>query len=253
MRKIVFAAILAMLVLTIGFSISCGDDDDDDDDTDGYDSGDDDDNQEAANSCDETVTLLAEVGELSELLGISAQDVLDLTGGGFAVTALYSSDTSILTQNPLGGQTDLTVTIAYDGGEIRQVESVPVDDGTGAEIEVDCRNRLEIDVTISVTTADGAFDETWSSVLVQTRDAGGAGFEVPTLANEFDPTSLQGSFEIVSIAGETPDSVTGVFGTTATDPIAGSVVVLVEQSSGEGDEGTVSQAQHTALSWGVAQ
>ena len=239
MKKCSLALLMVVVCLSLGYLFSCADNN-------GGSSG----NEEAFNTCDETVTVLTSLDQVSELVGISAADLLAETGGGFSVTALYAEDTSILTQTPLGGETDLTVTITYENGEIREIESVPADDGTGQDIAADCRHRLEVDVKIDFYTADGAFKETWQAVLAQSLASEGGGLDAPKLATEFDPYSIEGSFEIVSIAGPPPDSVTGTLSTTAADPIRGEIDILVEQSSGEGDDGTVSQACHIALTWG---
>jgi len=242
MKRIGWFALLVLLGLGLAMPLACGDDDDDDNDA-----GDDDDDQNAFNPCEDTTTTLADLDAVSELLGVSAAEVVETTGGGFATTASYSEDTSVLTQTPLGGQTDLTVTIAYDGGEIRQIESTPVD--TENEIAGECLHRIEIDVTIGFATADGAFSESWSGVLTQTVAAEG-GLADPSLAAEFDPAAMSGGFAIVSFVGPEPDAVTAVLQSTAVEPVLGQVDILVEQSEGEGDDGTVSQTSHIALSWG---
>ena len=208
-------------------------------------------NQDAYQSCKETAKALADVNKVSALLGISAADLLDEVGNGFTTAARYADDTTILTQSPLGGETNLTVTISYDGGEIREIESVPVDGDD--EFAGECLNRLEVDVAVAVSTEDGAFAENWRAVLAQTVSSEQEGFDDPILAAEFDPAGIEGSFKIVSIAGVTPDSVTGALNTTAVDPFQGSIDILVEQTSGEGQDGTVSQARHVALAWGDAR
>lgn len=243
MRYLLSLVFLTWMCLGFGLLTSCGDDDDDNDE------GDDDGNQEAFDSCDETATILTSIDEVSALLGISAADLLDTTGNGFTSTATYTEDTSILTQSPLGGETDLTVTISFTGGEIREIESIPVDSGSGQEIAVECPDRLEVEVIVNFSTADGAFNETWSAVLSQASSEDSGGLVDPTLTTDFDPAGVEGTFEIVSIAGVTPDSVTGGLSTLAVDPYTGSLDILVEQTQGEGDEGTVSQSRHIALSW----
>jgi hypothetical protein len=253
MKNFSLFILLTALAIAAVFAISCGGDDDDsssDDDYDGTSDDTDDGSQNEASSCEDTPTVLGSADTISTLLGISANDILDETGGGFTLTAAYTDDTSILMQTPLGGQSDLTVTITYDDGEIREIESVPVDGES--EINAICQNRMEIDVTVGFATADGAFAETWDAVLAQAVSEEGTGFDAPTLSAEFDPYAVVGTFEIVSIEGVTPDSVTGTLYTTAADPQAGSVDILVQQTSGTGDDGTVSEAQHIALSWGGA-
>lgn len=245
--------VLGLILALLASAPACGDDDDDDSSDDGGDGGDDDadDDENAYQMCDETTTTLSGSDAVSALVGVSADEVLDATGGGFSVTATWSADTSLLTQSPLGGETQLTVTFFYDGGEIREVESVP-NDGGGQEIAMDCLHRLEIDVTVGIETADGAFVETWPATLVQSLASGGSGLAPPTTWADFDPYALAGDFEIVSIEGEVPDAVTATFLSTATDPVAGDIQIFVEQSSGSGDEGTVSQSSHIALTWGAA-
>ena len=245
-------ATLLVLCLCVGLLLSCGGNNDDNDSGDNGNNSDDadDDNQNAYSPCEETTTILGGVDVVSTLLGISADDLLTTVGSGFTTTALYTKDTSILTQSPLGGETNLTVTISYDGGEIRQIESKPVNSEN--EIAGECLNRLEVDVTIAFSTADSAFEESWQAVLAQSISPENDGLADPTLAAEFDPYAIEGSFEIISITGVTPDSVTGALYTTAVDPVQGSVDILVEQTNGEGENGTVSQSRHVALAWGGA-
>lgn len=246
-KHLMLLGLIAALFLCVS---ACGDDDDDDDSSgDDDDGGDDDGDENAYEVCDETTTTLDGAGVESALVGVSADDVLVGTGGGFSVTATWSADTSLLTQSPLGGETQLAVTIDFAGGEIREIESVPNEDG-GQEIAMDCLHRLEIDVTLGVETDDGAFAESWPATLTQSLASGGAGLATPTLLADFDPYALAGDFEIVSVEGSAPDAVTAVFQSTAADPIAGDAQIFVEQSSGTGDEGTVSQSSHIALAWG---
>jgi hypothetical protein len=224
------SAVLAVTVLAAG----CGKDDDGT-------------QAEAYSGCEDTVLALSATDVVSDLLGWSADDLLGWADGGFTVTAGWSSDTAVLTQSPQGGETELVVTIAYDGGGIREVDSQPVEGEN--EIALDCQPRLEVEVVITVATADGAFDETWTAVLsrsvsYQTDD------EQPLMLQAgFDPTGLVGGFEIESIPGPVPDAVSAVFSTTASQWFEGSIDILVEQSEGEGDDGTVSQASHVALAW----
>ena len=247
MSRLCFFTCLVLLCLGIGLLVSCSGDDDDDNDA--GDSG----NQDVYSPCKETTTTLANIDEVSSLLGIPAADLLAEVGNGFTTTALYAVDTSVLTQWPLGGETSLTVTISYDGGEIRQIESQPAEGENQNEIGFECLHRMEIDVSVGFSTEDGAFAETWQAVLAQSIAAEQVGLDDPYLSAEFDPAGIAGSFEILSIAGETPDSVTGALYATAVDPFQGSLDILVEQTHGEGEDGTVSQSRHVALSWGAAQ
>ncbi|MCC6157979.1 MAG: hypothetical protein IT350_07985 [Deltaproteobacteria bacterium] len=240
--------LFGLVVALIACAPACGDDDDDDS---SGDDDDDDDDENAYEVCDETSTIMGGSDAVSALVGVSADDVLDVTGGGFTVTATWSDDTSLLTQSPLGGETQLTVTFDHEGGEVREVESVPNDDGGGPEIAMDCLHRLEIDIALGVETDDGAFAESIPATLVQSLASGGSGLATPSVATDFDPYALAGDFEIVSVEGAVPDAVTAMFQSTAADPIAGDVQIFVQQTSGSGDDGTVSQSSHIALEWGI--
>jgi len=250
MKSYILFAFFLVLSLGAGLLLSCGGDDDDNNDSGELD---DDDNEDVYNPCEETTTILDGADVVSALLGISADDLLAATGGGFTTAAQYADDTSILTQSPLGGETELSVTVTYEGGEIREIKSLPVQGEGGNEMAMDCRHRLEVDVTIAFSTADDAFAENWQAVLSQTIAPETEELDAPYLAADFDPYALEGSFEIVSIAGVTPDAVTGALSTTAVDPYQGTVDILVEQTNGEGEDGTVSQTRHIALAWGEGQ
>lgn len=237
---------LAMLV-ALSFGAACGDDDDDDDDdsTLDDDTGDDDED-DASSGCDETATVLADQETESELLGFSADDLLFIAGGGFETTGTYLEDSDILSYTPSEGATEVTITINYTDGEIREIESVPSETtGEAPDIDAICENRLEVDAEIVVATADGAFFETWQGTLTQSETE-----SVPTVSIDFDPSALDGDFEITAIEGPEPDSVEGALRTTFGDEPAGEIAILVEQSSGDGPDGTVSMAQIPVLTWG---
>jgi hypothetical protein len=245
MKILYTVLILGMLFATGTMIVGCGDDDD-------CNCGQADDGGENADqACDETTSELDGPDDVSALLGVSANDVLDETGGGFNLTAAYSTDTSLFTQSPLGGETELTVTIAYAGGAIREIESTAADGG-GAEIYADCRNRLEIEVSVAFTTADGAFEETWSAVLTQSQSPEDQSLDPLALSASFDPLALNGGFAISNIVGPEPDAITGALSSLAVAPFAGDVTIYVEQSYGEGDDATVSQSAQSVLSWGEA-
>jgi hypothetical protein len=248
LQYICLTIVFALSLISIIASGSGGATDDD--------NNNDDNTQMEFKSCEETTRTLANIDEESTLLSISAADLLAEVGDGFTTTSFYSNDTSVLTQSPLGGEIGLTIVISYNGGEIREIESQPVDgngDIIAPEIAVDCRNRLEIDVSIALSTADGAFSENWHAVLVKSVNSGHDGFDDPYLTAEFESAGIEGTFKIVSIPGETPDSVTGSLSTSAINPYNGSIDILVQQTNGEGEDATVSLTRHVALSWGETQ
>lgn len=234
-------AISAAMISVLILSVSCGDDDDDDvaDDTDYGD--------EAYLPCDETSTTLSGA-EVSDLLGISADDLIASTGGGFTTAAEWKGEGSPVIQDPMTGGTQLTLTIAYAGGEIREIESVPSSDTGGAEIYTECRHRLEVEVSVGVDTEDGAFAESWAGVLTQSMAEDGASLDVPMLRGEFDPDAYAGTFEIVSYEEGPPNAVTGDFYTSVVEPYLGQIELIVEYIDGE----TASAFNHIILAWGDA-
>jgi len=148
------------------------------------------------------------------------------------------------------------VTVSYEGGEIREIESQPVEgngDGTAPDIAVICRHRLEVEVMVDFSTSDGAFTERWQALLVKSVNAEDNGFDDPSLTAEFDPAEIEGGFEIISISGQEPDSVSGRLSTSITSPFSGSIDILVQQTNGDGEDATVSLTRHVALSWGETQ
>ena len=245
LHYICLTIVFALSLISIIASGSGGGTDNDDDNT-----------QNEFNYCEETIKTLANIEDKSTLLGISAADVLTEVGDSFTTISFYSNDTSVLTQSPLGGETELTIVISYEGGEIREIESQPVDgngDGVAPEIAVDCRHRLEIDVSVALSTADGAFSESLQAVLMKSINSAHDGFDDPYLTAEFDPAGIEGTFKIVSISGGTPDSVTGSLSTSTINPYNGSIDILVQQTNGEGEDATISLTRHVALSWGETQ
>ncbi len=199
--------------------------------------------------CDETTTVLTGTDTVSSIVGLSAQELLSATGDQIEVDAWYTDETEILTQSPLGGDTDLTITVSYNGGEIREIDAVLFEGGE--DIYLECDPRLEVDVVIGFSTGDGAFDETWNGVVSAVGIPSAA--LVPTLTADLDPEDLTGSFEIVSMEASNPDSVGGLFSAELQpepNGPAGSDSILVEESGGSGDDGWVSESNHTAIMWG---
>lgn len=107
--------------------------------------------------CVYTPTMLANV-DATGITGLSASDVLAEAEGTFIGQIAW------LDEEPLrwAGSTapsDLTLTVSYDGGEIRSIDAEMLDCG---ELEgCACEDRLEVDVTWRMTSADGVLDETW--------------------------------------------------------------------------------------------
>jgi hypothetical protein len=107
--------------------------------------------------CVFTPTVLASVDDVG-ITSLSASDVLAEAEGTFVGRIAW------LDEEPLrwAGSTepsDLTITVSYDGGEIRSIDAelleCPNLNGCA------CEDRLEVDVTWRIVSADGVLDETW--------------------------------------------------------------------------------------------
>jgi hypothetical protein len=87
------------------------------------------------------------------------------------------------------GPSELTLTI-LDSTNPRYVEVSPKepDGDTAIEPAPVCPDRVDVDVTLRITTADGALDETVSATLHATEA------ELVELVVPLDPTSLTGTF-----------------------------------------------------------
>ena len=208
-------------------------------------------NDMVATSCQETATVLASTAQVSDLVGVSADDLLAESGVERSFTASYNPSEEILSQSPSSGETELTIVVTYTGGEIREIESLLVQGAD--EIALECTHRVEMEVEVFVSSVDGSFEETWDAVLAGSGELDGD--TPPRLSAAFDPYDLEGGYEIESLPAPDPDSVDGFFYTemrneTFTGELSGEISVLIEESGGEGDDAWVSQAQHVALGWG---
>jgi hypothetical protein len=105
-------------------------------------------------------------------LGFSAQSTLDWASGRHTETLGYAN----------GSETTLTLDVRYGGAEIRFRQH---DSSEDADL---CADAIEIDLSVSFSTEDGAFAETWDETLVAT-SADVAGFQrrLDTLEGSFDP------------------------------------------------------------------
>ncbi len=129
--------------------------------------------------CEDTPSVIT-LEEATDL-GFSGAELLALAEGEHAETLTWlASDTT----------TGLTVTVHYDAGEVRFVDSEAVypDTGMSEAIGVECDDRVEVDVTVAVVTEDGALNESFGLALSST-DGASASARV-----SFDHTELNGSY-----------------------------------------------------------
>lgn len=122
------------------------------------------DGEDAGQACQATVTVLQP--DDATPLGFTAAERMSQISG--------PAD-HVLTWTGTGTTTDLRIEAVWDGGEVRWMDSEPVDtdpddDGPEPAIGLDCQDWLEIDVTLTFATTDGAFAESWALPLQATGD-----------------------------------------------------------------------------------
>jgi len=144
--------------------------------------------------CEEQSTPLAE-DEVSPL-GFSAADVALLVGESTTTPMVWLDTTALgveATVQP--GPSELTLTI-LDLTNPRFIDASPKEPEDGAAIEpaADCPDRVDVDVTLRITTADGALDETVSTTLHATSA------ELVELSVPLEPTSLTGTFSATPVS-----------------------------------------------------
>jgi hypothetical protein len=173
--------------------------------------------------CDETVTVLASKDAPSPL-GFTGAAVLAYSVGSFE-TPIEWVDNEMAGYGPEHGAGTLTVGVSYAAGQVRFVESHEKPDGAEEDDIAsfgNCRNRLEVDVDMTIETAGGALDEAISATL-RAEDArwavSSSDLDLAALGGSFAPTPEPGFVAVglsieagFSVAGNTFGTVTGVFG-----------------------------------------
>jgi len=126
-------------------------------------------------------------------LGFSAAQLLAALGAEHNATLTYAD----------GSTTPLQVAIEYEGGGVEFVDRAFRSDGsgeeqasTGIEIALDCSDVVEVEVTLTFATDDGAFDEAWPVTL--SADTASTARAYSQIALD----ELTGSFELSRVDSE---------------------------------------------------
>lgn len=169
-----------------------------------------------------TTTVLA-LGDPSPL-GFSGQDVLDAAGHDYRGELVYED----------GTRTELSLDVAYEGGEVRFHDNEWIsDDGRDIAPALGCPDTVEVDVRVRVTTMDGAFAESWSETL--------AASEAASATFHRDLDGMTGTFDPAAHAAGTYDEVSAFLDATLGAAGAeGEVSGIGTQASGSGSDGVVS-------------
>ncbi len=127
-----------------------------------------------------------------ESLALSDRSSLGFSGAE-VLAALGSSQRRTLSYDA-GGATPLTLGLEYEDGSVAFVQREFRSDGSGREasmeIAVDCGDVVELAVTLTFATDDGAFDEAWPVTLVADTAV------TARLFHTFDPEMLAGTFRV---------------------------------------------------------
>jgi hypothetical protein len=125
--------------------------------------------------------VVVELDEVTEL-GFTPQQLLDLAMGEHAGTVAWNrgSDASI----------ELALSEPSEARFIDSEVVEPEGDGEHLDLWVECPDRVEVDLTLDLSTDDGWFDESWEIALVGF-DSAQARFD-----QELDLDDLVGSFDV---------------------------------------------------------
>jgi hypothetical protein len=189
--------------------------------------------------CENTPTVVT-LEETTEL-GFSGADLMALAEGGFDETLTWIED---------GSTTPVHVSVGYAEGEVRYVSSeavYPDSDEPTIDIGIECQDYLEVDVSLVITTEDGALDESLELALRSDEGTRVSG------SLELDHTQLDGSYEFTLMDPSEYDSVTHFLDVLFEE--SGCSGELMAQAEGcdddcTGDECTCWASNDTVASWG---
>lgn len=129
-------------------------------------------------------------------LGFSADELLNALGSEVDARLAWSTS----------GSTPLTLGIERASGSVEFQTREFVSDGSGAEIGVpECNDAVAVPVTVSFTTADGAFAERWPVTLVA------ESITRVGVYRQVDVNDLEGSFTVTQVDPTRFDRVLAIF------------------------------------------
>lgn len=143
--------------------------------------------------CEDHVTALA-IDETFEPVGVTPQDVIDVIG--LPMDTSHFWDQSEVQLNVLAEMTLVSFT-AIPTGEYRGVERIWVAPEDLPDLEGSCDSSVQVDVDVTLTTDDGALDESFAGVVATSGDAN-IDFNPPIVAlhHLFPIQSFGGTLEL---------------------------------------------------------
>lgn len=97
-----------------------------------------------------------------------------------------------ITVSPDSHRTEASISVKYEMGNIRFISSERVSGSGGVDVPLACTDKVEIDVTTYLESKDGAFMDSFASVLTSSSD----NEEVSVRVDASIPRQLRGSFNI---------------------------------------------------------
>lgn len=176
-------------------------------------------------------------------LGFSANDGLSLAQGTHSA-ALHWLPATQYPYGPESGQGMVDVTVTSLGTAVYATTDYSKDQ-SAIQAEIGCAPAVLTDVNVTLHTAGGAFDESFTTILVE--DMAGTATLSPTLLGRniagrfaFDPAAL-GTAHLAQI------NLNAAFTASAFN---GSIDAMIEQTSGADRDGTASAQNVPLACWG---
>jgi len=186
------------------------------------------------------VTTTVITFEEASALGFSASD---------AMAAVATPVDADIAWTASGDVTVAHMSVTHDTGEVRYLESVPNPDAggdSGMELAafIECVSSIEVDVSVTFATDDGALNESLSGTL-STYD----GLDVSVSASQ-DMGAITGTFtyDIPSDADSAALEYAMAFGASGT---SGTIMAFCEGSDDSGEDGVAWASQDPVASWPV--
>ncbi|MFO7561436.1 MAG: hypothetical protein R6X02_02230 [Enhygromyxa sp.] len=163
--------------------------------------------------CEETVTVLDSLDSPTPA-GVTAGEILTLIEGQRSPELTYAEPGGAAVHveiEPGGeGSTELTLELTREqGGGLRWIDAeevYPSGPGPTVDLAISCPDRIEIDASLSFSSADGVFAELFEVVVQADVEPSGT-LGSARIRQILDPTELMGAFTVVSIDPPDPDFV----------------------------------------------
>jgi len=149
---------------------------------------------------EETVSVVEDLGAALAGFDGPANDYIAQLEGTFAGDFSWMPDDGPVTNEHAGTSSPLTMTVTYEGGEVRltEVELVGQPPQGGLELEGGvCSNILEVDVTLGFATEDGLFAEAFE---IPVRIYSDSEYAKPGFYFSLDMAALEGQLALADFS-----------------------------------------------------